>query len=113
MAQANDPQAQAYAHALKHAWSEVLQATHAAWQGTDPALSLANAVPYMQAFGHTVLAWVWLELHLASRGTEAAHVGRRQACQFFYHYELPKIEAWLKVVSSLDATCVHMPEDAF
>jgi len=113
MAQAKDPQAHAYAQALKQAWSEVLQATQDAWQGTDPALSLANAVPYMQAFGHTVLAWIWLELHLASQGTSAADVGRRHACQFFYHYELPKIGAWLKVVSTQDATCAHMPENAF
>jgi butyryl-CoA dehydrogenase len=67
----------------------------------------------MQAFGHTVLAWSWLELHLASTGTAAAHVGRRQACQFFYHYELTKIGAWLQVVSTQDATCAHMPENAF
>ena len=113
MAKAHTAEAKAYAQALQNAWSDVLKATHAAWQGTDPALSLANAVPYMQAFGHTVLAWIWLELHLASTGTEAAHVGRRQACQFFYHYELPKIGAWLNVVASQDATCAHMPEDAF
>ena len=105
--------AQEFALALQQAWQEVMTATQAAWQGTDPALSLANAVPYMQAFGHTVLAWIWLELHLASHSEEAAHVGRRQACQFFYHYELPKIKAWLNVVSSQDATCAHMPEDAF
>jgi butyryl-CoA dehydrogenase len=113
MARAHTDATKAYAHALNHAWREVMQATHAAWQGADPALSLANAVPYMQAFGHTVLAWIWLELHLASTGTEAAHVGRRQACQFFFHYELPKIGAWLNVVASQDATCAHMPEDAF
>ena len=26
-------------------------------------------MPYMQAFGHAVLAWVWLELALAAAGT--------------------------------------------
>jgi butyryl-CoA dehydrogenase len=52
-------------------------------------------------------------LHLASQGASAADVGRRHACQFFYHYELPKIGAWLKVVSNQDATCAHMPENAF
>jgi butyryl-CoA dehydrogenase len=113
MARAQDPDTQAYAHALQHAWGEVLQATQAAWEGDDPALSLANAVPYMQAFGHTVLAWVWLDLCLASPGNETAAVGRRHACRFFFHYELPKIGAWLSVVSARDATCAHMPEDAF
>ncbi|NBW55595.1 MAG: acyl-CoA dehydrogenase, partial [Betaproteobacteria bacterium] len=104
---------QPHAHALKQAWEAVVQATHAAWQGDDPALSLANAVPYMQAFGHTVIAWVWLQVALASQGEGDANLGRRQACQFFFHYELPKIGAWLSVVNSRDSTCADMPEAAF
>ena len=99
--------------ALTSAWTDVCQATRDALQGNDPALSLANAVPYMQAFGHTVLAWIWLDLSLASQGDGAANTGRRLACQYFFQYELPKISAWLKVVQSQDATCAQMPEDAF
>ncbi|NDC61734.1 MAG: hypothetical protein EBZ60_06945, partial [Betaproteobacteria bacterium] len=55
----------------------------------------------------------WLDLCLLSPGEQAAAVGRRQACRFFFHYELPKIGAWLSVVSARDATCANMPEDAF
>ena len=104
---------QTHAHALLQAWNDVVQSTHAAWQGDDPALSLANAVPYMQAFGHTVIAWVWLDVALASQGEGDANHGRRQACQFFFQYELPKIGAWLNVVNSRDSTCADMPEAAF
>ena len=35
------------------------------------------------------------------------------AMQFFFHYELPKIGAWLQVVSARDSTCAAFPEDAF
>ncbi len=101
------------AQALQNAWSGVLDATRDAWQGDNPALSLANAVPYMQAFGHTVLAWIWLDVSLASLGNDAANHGRTQACQYFFNYELPKTGAWLNVVQSRDATCADMPEDAF
>ena len=101
------------AQALQNAWSGVLDATRDAWQGDNPALSLANAVPYMQAFGHTVLAWIWLDVSLASLGNDAANHGRRQSCQYFFNYELPKTGAWLNVVQSRDATCADMPEDAF
>ena len=101
------------AKALQNAWSGVLDATRDAWQGDNPALSLANAVPYMQAFGHTVLAWIWLDVSLASLGNDAANHGRRQACQYFFNYELPKTGAWLNVVQSRDTTCADMPEDAF
>jgi butyryl-CoA dehydrogenase len=50
---------------------------------------------------------------LASQGEGDAHLGRRQACQFFFLYELPKIGAWLNVVNSRDSTCAHTPEAAF
>jgi butyryl-CoA dehydrogenase len=33
--------------------------------------------------------------------------------RFFFHYELPKIGAWLAVVSRRDLTCADMPEEAF
>ena len=101
------------ATALQNAWAHVVQATGDAWQGDNPALSLANAVPYMQAFGHTVMAWIWLDVSLSSQADDAASRGRRQACQYFFNYELPKTEAWLNVVRSQDATCADMPEDAF
>ena len=39
--------------------------------------------------------------------------GRMRAAQYFFHYELPKIPAWLKVVESRDPTCADMPEEAF
>jgi len=72
----------------------------------------------MQAFGHTVLAWVWLDLALATLAQDAdltrpASVGRMGAMRYFFHYELPKIGAWLQVVSTRDATCASFPEDAF
>ena len=112
-AQAAGPEYQAYAKALQQAVQDITAATQAAWAGADPALALANAVPYMQAFGHTVIAWVWLQVAMASQGEGDADLGRRQACQFFFHYELPKIGAWLNVVNSLDSTCADMPEGAF
>ena len=112
------PRLAAHANALAGALQEVGAATKAAWAAGEPGDALANAVPYMQAFGHTVLAWVWLDLALATLAKDAAvaqpaSVGRMGAMQFFFHYELPKIGAWLQVVSTRDATCAQMPEDAF
>jgi len=102
------------AAALRDALQQVDAATQAAWEGADPAQALANAVPYLQAFGHTVIAWIWLDV-AASMGddTSPAAQGRRAACRYFYRYELPKIGAWLRVVSSRDPTCADVPEDAF
>jgi butyryl-CoA dehydrogenase len=102
------------AAALKDAWAQVLQATQAAWAGGEPERALANAVPYLQAFGHTVLAWIWLDVacSLPADGGAAAQ-GRLAAMRFFYRYELPKIGAWLAVVARCDSTCMDLPEEAF
>jgi butyryl-CoA dehydrogenase len=102
------------AAALRHALQQVGQATQAAWTGATPAQALANAVPYLQAFGHTVVAWIWLDV-VSTLGADnsAPADGRRAACRYFYRYELPQIQAWLAAVKSRDQTCADLAEDAF
>ena len=108
-----------YAHALDAAWQEVLAATQAAWAGGDAVKALANAVPYMQAFGHTVLAWMWLDVACAgapptsAQAVPPAQLGREAAMRYFFNYELPKTPAWLGVVARQDLTCAQLPEEAF
>lgn len=99
----------AHAQALAQALARLERATQAAWADGDAARALANAVPYMQAFGHVVIAWTWLDLSLALRATAGVHGARA----YFFHYELPRIHAWLGVVESGDMTCAKLPEEAF
>ncbi|MEY4443520.1 MAG: hypothetical protein RL442_2520, partial [Pseudomonadota bacterium] len=110
---AGDQRLVTWAQQLSLAWQQVQQATQDAWSHREPARVLANAVPYLQAFGHTVLAWIWLEVALSSRAGTDSNTGRMLACQYFFHYELPKIGAWLQVVAQCDSTCADMPEEAF
>lgn len=109
------PDVAVYGNALGQALAQVGAATKAAWATGNPAEALANAVPYLQAFGHTVLAWIWLDVALAAHAApeSAARTGRLGAMRFFFHYELPKIGAWLGVVSRRDPTCAELPEEAF
>jgi hypothetical protein len=110
------PELDEFARSLTGALQQVQAATAAAWSHRDPAAVLANAVPYMQAFGHLVLAWIWLDVALAipeAGQREASDVGRMAAVQYFYRYELPKIGAWLAVVAARDSTCADVPEEAF
>ena len=108
----------AYADDLERAMAHVVSATKAAWSTGNPAHALANAVPYMQAFGHTVIAWIWLDVALTVQKQSDIHLianyqGRTWANRYFYHYELPKIAAWVKVVESRDMTCADFPLEAF
>ena len=112
------PALAAHAAALGQALQQVSKATQNAWSTVNPTEALANAVPYMQAFGHTVLAWIWLDVAVkALEGdatqTNVATQGRTGAAQYFFHYELPKIGAWLAVVASRDLTCAQFPNDGF
>ncbi|MDI1271933.1 acyl-CoA dehydrogenase [Polaromonas sp.] len=112
------PELATYANALGQALQQVGATTKAAWASGNPQDALANAVPYMQGFGHTVLAWIWLDVALAALQADATKsvavtAGKLGAVRYFYHYELPKIDAWLRVVASRDLTCADLPEEAF
>ncbi len=107
-----------HATTLSAALQQVSVATQKAWSTGNPTEALANAVPYMQAFGHTVLAWIWLDVAAKALEGDAAQAksatqGRVGAARYFYHYELPKIGAWLAVVASRDQTCAQFSNDSF
>ena len=107
-----------HALALAATLAHLVAATRSAWATGEPEAALANATPYLQAFGHTVVAWVWLDVALCAQAQPAAsdvalQGGLLAACRYFFHYELPKVPAWLKVVESRDDTCRNMPEAWF
>jgi alkylation response protein AidB-like acyl-CoA dehydrogenase len=114
-----------HANALAGALQRVGAATKAAWSTGVPEEALANATPYLQAFGHTVLAWIWLELALAAKAAQAQGEwdkgplgagflqGKLATCDYFFAFELPKIDAWLGVVSRRDMTCAKAQADWF
>lgn len=115
-AAAATPGLDAEAAALADALRQALSATDAAWATGEPAEALANAVPYMQALGHVVLAWMWLDVARAALrgdGAQPANAGRLAAARYFFRYELPRIGAWLKVVRERDLTCAEMDESGF
>jgi alkylation response protein AidB-like acyl-CoA dehydrogenase len=109
------PKLAEHAQALTAAAKHLEAATHAAWSTGSPDEALANATPYLQAFGHVVLAWIWLDVALcaAAATSDAVQRGRLAACRYFFHYELPKIGAWLSVVESRDDTCRTLAEESF
>jgi alkylation response protein AidB-like acyl-CoA dehydrogenase len=87
--------------------------TKLAWRTGEPEEALANAVPYMQAFGHTVLAWLWLDVALAINDDSDFAQGKRAAARYFFAYELPKTGAWLQVVASREPLCREMKPEYF
>jgi alkylation response protein AidB-like acyl-CoA dehydrogenase len=81
------------------------------WGAGDPAVTLANATAYLEAAGHVVVAWLWLEQALAT-GTRSSdfHQGKRAAARYFHRYELPKVGPQLDLLAALDRTVLDTPE---
>ncbi|WP_235201447.1 acyl-CoA dehydrogenase [Microbacterium sp. CH12i] len=87
----------------------VLEVTRTIWDGTSPDVALANASIYLEAVGHLVLAWIWLEQSLAALGKEGSfYEGKHVAAAYFRRYELPKIDAQLDLLASLDRLTVDL-----
>jgi alkylation response protein AidB-like acyl-CoA dehydrogenase len=108
--------------AVERALGSLLRATREAWSTREPDAALANATPYLQAFGHVVLAWLWLDVAraavAAATATDASERaaflrGKRQAARYFVDYELPKIDGWLSVVAARNTTCRDMQDAWF
>jgi butyryl-CoA dehydrogenase len=106
--------------AVGRALEQLLRVTQQAWSTRQPDAVLANATPYLQAFGHVVVSWLWLDVARAAviagaaGGERAAFLqGKRQAARYFVDYELPKIDAWLGVVGTRNATCREMQDAWF
>jgi alkylation response protein AidB-like acyl-CoA dehydrogenase len=89
------------------------ETTAALWADRDPRLALANATVYLEAAGHVVIAWIWLEQFLAAAGKEGDfYDGKRQAARYFFRFELPKTGPQFDLLASLDRTTLEM-EDAW
>jgi alkylation response protein AidB-like acyl-CoA dehydrogenase len=99
---------------LHAAVQRVVEVTTLLWSAGDPETALANATIYLEAVGHVVIAWMWLEQLLAAEGkTGDFYDGKRAAGQFFFRYELPKTDPMLDLLASLDRTTVEMSENWF
>jgi alkylation response protein AidB-like acyl-CoA dehydrogenase len=113
-----------HADALAAAWADVEESVRCV--GTvlaeDTDRALANASVFLEAFGHTVIAWVWLRQALvASRGLLTAandeardfYLGKLRACQWFFAWELPRTAAQHALLRSFDDSTLTMQASWF
>mgnify|MGYP002652569869 CR=1 FL=1 len=56
------------AQQLDSTWQRIVSVTAAMFGAGDIDAALANSSIYLEAFGHAVLAWIWLEQALAADG---------------------------------------------
>jgi butyryl-CoA dehydrogenase len=96
-----------YAKDLRDAVQRLVDVTATLWSAGDIATTLANSSIYLEAAGHVVVAWMWLEQLIAASDHQGDfYDGKRAAAQYFYAYELPKVGPHFDLLASLDRTTV-------
>ena len=103
---------------LRDAWSRVLKVTTSLQSVSDATLRLANASCYLDAFGHVIVAWLWLDMAMRATpdmgGADAAfYRGKLAACRYFYQWELPRIDRWLPLLDPVERTPLDMADEWF
>lgn len=100
---AGDPQLQEYAFRLAGGLESLVRAVTAAWESGDPAVALVNATTGLEAAGHVVVAWLWLDQLLALGDQDSDfHRGKRAAARYFLTHELPKVGPMLDLLAGGD-----------
>ena len=104
----------AYARDLQAQTERLVEVTATLWAAGDAETTLANSTAYLEAAGHIVMAWIWLEqLNAVGGNTGNFYDGKRAAAQYFFRYELPKVTTQLDLLASLDRTTVDAQVDWF
>jgi butyryl-CoA dehydrogenase len=94
--------------------ARLAEVTATLWGAGDPQVTLANASVYLEAAGHLVVGWLWLEQALAAEGRAGdLYTGKRQAARYFQRWELPRVGPQLDLLASLDTTVLEMRPDWF
>ncbi|MGW8434747.1 acyl-CoA dehydrogenase [Nocardiopsis sp. NPDC055879] len=101
-----------YAELLDAALARTAETAASAWAEGDPAVALANATTYLEAVGHVVVAWLWLEQLVTAHGrNEGFYDGKRAAAAYFFRHELPRTGPWFDLVASRDRTVLDVSPD--
>lgn len=107
-----------HAQALSSAWRSVTD-TITALRDCQSASAFDNATPFLQAFGHVVMAWLWLDQALAATTLTSDRAqadlidGKLAACRFFFECELPKVIPQLAFVASRSDVASGAPARIF
>jgi butyryl-CoA dehydrogenase len=102
------------ADGLAAAVARVTEVTATLWGAGDVAVTLANSSLYLEAVGHVVVGWMWLEQVLAAAGREGDfYEGKRAAARYFTRHELPRTGPQLDLLASLDRTTLDMRAEWF
>ena len=104
------------ASALSSAADRIETVTAAVWSDGDPVSALENAWTYLEAVGHTVMAWLWLQQGMTAeataqdRGDSSFLQGKIATARYFFTHELPLTGPWFDLVESRSTTFADLDD---
>ncbi|QCF26691.1 acyl-CoA dehydrogenase [Hydrocarboniclastica marina] len=122
---ASDQRCQQWASSLSETVQQAGQVTQVlagAMMKEGPDKALANASCYLHLLGHIIVAWMWLrQANVAAKkladgcgaADEAFYLGKLQAAQYFFHWELPTVAQDIVLLRNQDDTCLQMRDGWF
>ncbi|RJQ84188.1 acyl-CoA dehydrogenase [Amycolatopsis panacis] len=94
---------------VEEALDSLLHTTYSLLKHPDRAVALSRSSTYLEAFGHVVVAWVWLDVALSTRHhDEPYHAGKRLAAAHFIRIELATNRARIDELGRLESTLVDL-----
>ena len=104
-----DPDGLRYAEQLTAACDRLVEVTAAIGGRGDQPSMLADATAYLEATGHIVLAWIWLQQWLVAVGKDSSfHEGKVAATRYFFSRELPRTGPVLDLLAAGDRTTLEV-----
>lgn len=102
-----------HARALATRLQRMLEVTASLWADRNVESALSDATTYLEAVGHVVIAWLWLDVELVATGDDDFYAGKRLAAEYFFSRELPKVDSMFDVLSDNDKLYLTLDEAAF
>jgi alkylation response protein AidB-like acyl-CoA dehydrogenase len=101
----------AMAKCLAGARHHIEDAVERAIARSDAPATLAHATPFLAAFGHLVLGWIWLDMtEAALRLDHGLAEGKLWTCRYLYDVEIPMIPALLAPLKADSGVTAGIPE---
>lgn len=102
---------QEWATSLTERADRLVKVTDRVWDGRGPEHALADASAYLDACGHIVIAWMWLQQGVAAHGRAGAfYEGKRSTARYFLTRELPMVDMWFDILEQRDDLLVDLDD---
>lgn len=102
---------ESYANRLNDAWFLAISVIEKITAIDSKTKHLSNATPFMESFGHIIIAWVSLDVAITAFqkldnaiGDNRLLMGKLASCEFFFEWELPISVKQLEIVEQNTGT---------